>query len=430
MDAATGTIAKTWTVGYERTRTLAFSPDGKLLCALMDTGIHIWDVAAEREVLHVGGKTKEETVPSVVFAPDGKSLVTGWGDGSVRLWDIAGNKKTLEFEKIAGSSGDCVAITHDGKSVAAEGPRGSIILWDAATGKQTRRLRGHADAIAALVFSRDGKTLVSTGADRTIIVWDVATGKERLLFETHRGPIESLSFSPDGRTLASASQDGTIRLWDVATAKTIRRLCELEVPVWCVRHSPDGRLLAASANDRLRLWEAGTGKEVRSFHPDGPFAFAFSPGGKALALAGDGALFVCDVRTGKEVLRIAGRGKLPLTEVAFSPNGDMIAAACGENRVHLWAASDGKPLGSWVGGEKYRVDSILFSADGRARPLPATMGRLTCGTRPRARNCLSSPAIATAIRVNSLAEPSRHSLRMGACWRPVIYPARSTSMKS
>ena len=69
---------------------IAFSPDGKTLAlALTDPGIGLWEVQTLTEIRRFQGNTRD--VRAVAFSPDGKNLVSGGGDGSVRYFDPAGD---------------------------------------------------------------------------------------------------------------------------------------------------------------------------------------------------------------------------------------------------------------------------------------------------------------------------------------------------
>jgi WD40 repeat protein len=101
-----------------------------------------------------------------------------------------------------------VAFTPDGKTLISAGGDGSIRLRDAATGKELRRLEGHKGGVYALTLARDGRTLASGGADRAVRLWDVTTGKELRRVGEFRMEVVAVALAADGGQLAAATGGG------------------------------------------------------------------------------------------------------------------------------------------------------------------------------------------------------------------------------
>jgi WD40 repeat protein len=241
----------------------------------------------------------EHGVQAVAFSPDGKRLLTA-ARTALRLWDLSDGRELNSFEgNKAWHFVRHIAWTPDSKqALLASGQyKGTqrLTLWDVATFKEMRRFDEHDKPVTRVAVTADGRSAVSGTDGGNVYVWDIGTGARTAHYEPSVRQTLNAQFEPDGTTKAlDISPDGRLGLW-----------------------------AGGYANYQLRLFDLGTGREVRGFEPKEPseqhiVAAVFTRDGRRiLAVHSYGFIRVWDVEqaTSSPALRIANE---VITSVAFS----------------------------------------------------------------------------------------------------------------
>ncbi|WP_414588399.1 AAA-like domain-containing protein, partial [Scytonema sp. PCC 10023] len=106
-----------------------------------------------------------------------------------------------------------VAFSPDGKTIASASDDKTVRLWNL-KGEQLKTLLGHSGSVTSVAFSPDGKTIASGSDDKTVRLWNL-NGQQLKTLTGHSSSVWSVAFSPDGKTIASGSDDKTVRLWNL-----------------------------------------------------------------------------------------------------------------------------------------------------------------------------------------------------------------------
>jgi WD40 repeat protein len=378
-DAATGDLKFTLRLPAKYVHVggrIAFSPTGNRLAVVADAAVgKVWELTEGNEVLAISCGDPGELGFSnpLAFSPDGESLAIPRNEG-LAIMVLEGGRGplalTLRGEHESGHW-NAVAFSPDGRLLAGGCTRAS--LWDAATGAELPPMPPCRNAILSLAFSPDSKLLVALTAHSgsassheagEIKVWDVAERKEVLTFREHTGPVPDFAISPDGRRIASASA-GTVLVWDARTGKVELTRKNEKASVSGVAFSPDGaRLAALSTDGLLRVWEVPGGRQVfvcdrlPGYHIG---RIVFSPDGKYL-LAGGDAVTVWDAGTGKKVRTL--QGSLTVANwLAFSRDGKLLAATGYPAGVVVWDFASGREVLKYPKRE-IATAGLAFSPDG------------------------------------------------------------------
>jgi WD40 repeat protein len=129
------------------------------------------------DYLHVfDASSKGQIAEAVAIAPNGKSLVTGSWDRSLKLWDLGSGKVVREMAGHTASVQNAV-FSPDGRILASSDAEGTVRLWKAETGESITELKAHSDRCFGLAFSPDGKHRATAAWDRLVKIWDVETWK-------------------------------------------------------------------------------------------------------------------------------------------------------------------------------------------------------------------------------------------------------------
>ncbi|HEY0073118.1 MAG TPA: WD40 repeat domain-containing protein [Abditibacteriaceae bacterium] len=293
------------------------------------------------------------------------------------------------------------ALSPNGKIAVTMSEGGVFTLWDAKTGQTLREFKAHSRSSifnSPAVFSPDSSKLLTVGSRssgnvREAKLWSVETGELLWTIAPQKGndnyyiSLFNPVFSPDGKWLATTGTPSQpVYLWNAQTGQLVR---ELPTPRILVRHlafSPHSTTLAGGGirfdalENRARsgeivLWNIDTGAVLSEFHhPQNTMnteihSIAFSPDGKTLATGGiifqrtknvaaisatkqgpdarQGEVGLWDIQRGVRISALTVSSKnVPVTQLAFSPDGQYLATGSRDDIVRLFDLVNGRLIGS------------------------------------------------------------------------------------
>jgi WD40 repeat protein len=356
---------------------IAISPDGRYaLSGSGDDTLILWDIASGTAVRTYAGHTG--TVSAVAFSPDGNTFASAAADGGGIVWNTQTGEQLHTFI-YKGGGFESAAFSPDGRTILTGATGGMLLLWDAQTANLLRHYVGHDSDVNSAVFSADGRTILSASSDTTLRLWSVNSGAELRQIEINN-KVRSLAVSPDQKTMLVGASDGNLGLWNFVDEKKVRDFPKQGDSILAIQYAPDGRTAISTSYDgNVAFWDVASGVELHRYHQDNATAsdVVLTPD-KQSAVASvfsfsgylSGTDFVVlDIASGQEIRKFRIDGTV--SSFAFSPDGQTILVGLLTGSVEPTGGllsldfSSGKTLHQFEYPSTSPVYSVAISPDGK-----------------------------------------------------------------
>ncbi|KAK9234399.1 hypothetical protein V1525DRAFT_435654 [Lipomyces kononenkoae] len=247
----------------------AFLPGDSILVVGTKSGqIEMYDVASSAMIDAIDAH--DGALWSLQVSPDGKGLVTGSADKSVKFWsfrvvqeEIPGTRRTIPRMKLHHTrtlelTDDVLSVRQspDGKYIAVSLLDSTIKVFFVDTLKFYLNLYGHKLPVLSMDISHDSKLLITCSADKNIKIWGLDFGDCHRSIFAHQDSIMAVQFEPNSHLFFSASKDRLIKYWDGDKFENIQKLDGHHSEIWAIAIANSGEFIVSAGHDKsIRIWQ-------------------------------------------------------------------------------------------------------------------------------------------------------------------------------
>ncbi len=279
------------------------------------------------------------TVLSVAAGTTSPMVASGSYDNTVKLW----NRNDAEAVRSLAHNGrvNDLIFTTDGRRLTTVSGSGDINLWTVPAGELTKTISGNSGRIISAAMSLDDTVLAIGSGDGAVKTWTLKEDEfiNPVTLKAIGPQINAIAFHPiDPNLLLSGDQEGTIRVWDLAQQKNTLTLDNNADRIASLSVNNNGYAASGSYDAAIRIWNMESGKLTQTLK-DHDFVVAdvaFSPNGKLLASASyDESIKVWDWQKSKVLCTLNGHSGF-VYSVVFSDAGDTLISGGYDGTVRTW----------------------------------------------------------------------------------------------
>lgn len=304
----------------------------------------------------------KEGVHCMSLSPDGRVVVAGGADKSIKIWEIeTGKCKNILKGHSEGTTQ--IEISHDGHFAVTIGRHSEIMVWDLITGECVAKLEGHVREVNSIALTCTGY-LVSGSLDKTLRIWDIGALSCKKILRGHTDKINCVKVTPDGRFAISGGEDSKIGIWEIEQGICLNFIEGHTEGITCLEISPDGKwAISGSWDQRLRIFEIETGEctHVLEGHTGTLNCIAVSKDSK-MVISGseDKSVRVWNIETGKCIYTLRGH-TVDVTCLAVSHTNLLISGSW-DHSLRVWDLKNGSLI-TTLEGHTDLVNTVLMTPD-------------------------------------------------------------------
>jgi len=261
--------------------------------------IRVWHTKSTKELLRI--EVPNKVCNAFDFMPDGSAIVSGWDDGCIRAFAPESGKKICEVFDANGKGVTAIAPFNSLPKLITGGGDGQVRVWDLGSGsggmQLSKTLKEHTGQITSIMVAQSDEEAVSSSVDGTCICWDLNKGvRQQIIFANTL--FQQVRYRPDEAQLLTVGTDHKAAYWEVFNGECIR---EIEISetgaVNGVDISASGEFFVAGGQDKIvKIFTYKEG--IRSYcgvgHSGNINRVKFSPGEAEfiVSVSNDGAILI------------------------------------------------------------------------------------------------------------------------------------------
>ena len=345
-----------------------YSPDNYFIAAAGLGEIYLWTQDGI-PLPSLQGHT--DKINSINFSDDGKYLISGSDDNSIRIWSL----KERVCQRILRGHNQAISYAQfmNDNVVVSASSDATVRRWPLTNQQQFIEQNPHEKIIKHLVFSRDAKYLATADEEGTIQIRLVSTGQLLKILSgvekhadkknngedewnyQHFGEIDGIEFSPDGLTLI-ASKSGFILSYQLNTNVLTKKLIDAkESPIRHIKFNPDGKqLFASTAEFLVYVYELSTMQVCQKIRAkyNTITSICINSNGKLIAIASTATSYDSPRpdKSGIQILELSSNNLIrsidnldsPIYGLAFSPDEGQLVGANANDEITFWSLATGR----------------------------------------------------------------------------------------
>ncbi|XP_069124586.1 cilia- and flagella-associated protein 52-like [Argopecten irradians] len=245
--------------------SVALTQDGRMVYSAWNDGkIRGYSFKRDKSGLHLDPKftihdAHSNGVTALACTSDGHCIISGGGEGQVRIWRVSDDYCTTQLEhNMMEHKGSVSAIRiskHDNMCVSSSFD-GTTIIWNLERKNRSQIVFANT-LFKCVVYNREENQIVTSGTDRKLVYWDVLDGSRiRVLDGSESGSINAMDITADGSVIATGGDDKILKLWNYDTGEVISVGLGHSGNIQRIKISPDNsHIVSVSADGAILVWK-------------------------------------------------------------------------------------------------------------------------------------------------------------------------------